>query len=69
MRNIQKAIDETSHTDIIDVYGNLLLQGSRNHLRAFVGKIEDEGEVYDAQVLLQSEVDDIVDSPIERGSN
>jgi len=68
MHDIQKAIDETSHTDIIDVYENLL-KGSRNHLRAFVGKIEDEGEVYDAQIILQSEVDDIVDSPIERGSN
>ena len=68
MRDIQEAIDETTHTDIIDVYENLL-KGSRNHLRAFVGKIEDEGDVYDAQVLLQSEVDDIVDSPIERSSN
>ena len=68
MHDIQKAIDETSHSDIIDVYENLL-KGSRNHLRAFVGKIEDEGEVYEAQVLLQSEVDDIVDSPIERSSN
>ena len=68
MQDIQEAIDETSHTDIIDVYENLL-KGSRNHLRAFVGKIEDEGAVYKAQVLTQDEVDDIVDSSIERGSN
>ena len=68
MQDIQEAIDETSHTDIIDVYENLL-KGSRNHLRAFVGKIEDEGAVYEAQILLQSEVDEIVDSSIERGSN
>lgn len=66
MRDIQEAIDEASHADIIRVYENLL-KGSRNHLRAFVGKIEDEGLVYEAQVLTQEEVDEIVDSPIERG--
>ena len=68
MRDIQEAIDEADHMDIINVYENLL-KGSRNHLRAFVGKIEDEGIVYEALVLTQEEVDAIVDSPIERGSN
>ena len=68
MQDIQEAIDEANHADIINVYENLL-KGSRNHLRAFVGKIEDEGAVYKAQVLTQDEVDDIVDSSIERGSN
>ncbi len=66
MRDIQQAIDEADHNDIINVYNNLL-KGSRNHLRAFVGKIEDEGIVYQAQVLSQDEVDEIVDSPVERG--
>nr|WP_305906903.1 DUF2202 domain-containing protein [Methylomarinum sp. Ch1-1]MDP4519614.1 DUF2202 domain-containing protein [Methylomarinum sp. Ch1-1] len=66
MRDIQEAIDAAEHADIIRVYENLL-KGSRNHLRAFVGKIEDEGLVYEAQVLTQDEVDEIVDSPIERG--
>lgn len=66
MRDIQEAIDEADHADIIRVYEDLL-KGSRNHLRAFVGKIEDEGLVYEAQVLTQEEVDEIVDSPIERG--
>ncbi len=67
MRDIQEAIDEAEKADIIRVYENLL-KGSRNHLRAFVGKIEDEGVVYEAQVLTQEEVDEIVDSPMERGS-
>ncbi|MGR9116775.1 MAG: DUF2202 domain-containing protein [Gammaproteobacteria bacterium] len=66
IRDIQKAIDETEHKDIVSVYENLL-KGSRNHLRAFVGKIENEGIVYKAQVLTQEEVDEIVDSPMERG--
>lgn len=67
MRDIQEAIDEAEKADIIRVYENLL-KGSRNHLRAFVGKIEDEGLVYEAQVLTQEEVDEIVDSPMERGA-
>lgn len=66
MRDIQEAIDMMEHEDIIAVYENLL-KGSRNHLRVFVGKIEDEGLVYEAQVLPQEEVDEIVDSPVERG--
>lgn len=68
MQDIQEAIYEAEHEDIINVYEDLL-KGSRNHLRSFVGKIEDEGIVYEAQVLTQQEVDEIVDSPMERGSN
>ena len=43
------------------------MSGSRNHLRAYVGQIENLGVVYEAQYLSQDEVDAIVDSPIERG--
>jgi hypothetical protein len=43
------------------------MRGSRNHLRAFVGLIEDLGVVYEAQYLSQQDVDEIVDSPLERG--
>jgi len=43
------------------------IKGSRNHLRSFVGKIEEQGVVYEAQLLTQEEVDAIVDSPVERG--
>lgn len=59
IRDIQVAIDEASHSDIINVYENLL-KGSRNHLQAFVGKIEAKGVDYKAQVLTQEEVDEIV---------
>ena len=65
MRDIQLAIDNAAHADIIQTYENLL-RGSRNHLRAFVRTIESLGVVYEAQVLPQSEVDAIVDSPVER---
>jgi len=65
MRDIQDWIDLTTHGDIQSTYESLLC-GSRNHLRAFVGMIEDQGVVYEAQVLSQDEVDAIVNSPIER---
>jgi hypothetical protein len=68
MRDIQAAIDNSSHADITRTYENLL-RGSRNHLRAFVRTIENLGVVYEAQVLPQSDVDSIVDSPIERGAS
>jgi hypothetical protein len=66
MVDLQRAIDETDNTDIRQLYENLMT-GSRNHLRAYVGQIEDLGVVYEAQYLSQDEVDAIVDSPIERG--
>jgi hypothetical protein len=64
--DLYEAEATTSRDDILNVYANLM-RGSRNHLRAFVGKIEDRGVVYEAQVLTQEEVDAIVDSPMERG--
>lgn len=65
MEDIQLAIDVTNHQDIKDLYETLMC-GSRNHLRAYVGQIENRGDVYKAQVLSQEEVDAIVDSPMER---
>lgn len=65
MVDLKRAIEETDNEDIQQLYENLL-SGSRNHLRAFVGLIEDQGIVYEAQFLPQDEVDAIVDSPVER---
>jgi len=66
MIDLQHAIDDTDNTDIQRLYENLM-SGSKNHLRAFVGQIENLGIVYEAQYLSQDEVDSIVDSPVERG--
>ncbi len=66
--DLQKAINLTDNTDIQNVYGNLL-RGSRNHLRAFVRRLESMGIVYEASILEQSVADTIVNSPIERGSS
>jgi len=67
MIDLQEAIDASDNADIRQLYENLM-SGSRNHLRAFVGQIEDLGIVYEAQYLSQEEVDAIVDFPVERGS-
>ena len=66
--DLQKAIELTDNADIKNIYGNLL-RGSRNHLRAFVRRLESMGIVYEASVLEQSVADAIVNSPTERGSS
>ena len=67
MIDLQHAIDATDNDDIRRLYENLM-RGSRNHLRAYVGQIENLGIVYEAQYLTQEEVDAIVDSPVERAT-
>ena len=66
--DIQKNIVLTDNPDIQNIYENLL-RGSRNHLRAFVSKLEAMGVVYEALVLNQATADAIVNSPVERGSS
>lgn len=64
--DLQEAIATSTHPDLIRVYENLM-RGSRNHLRAFVRQIENLGVPYEAQEMDQSEVDMILDQPLERG--
>ena len=66
MIDLQAAIDATDNGDIRQLYENLM-RGSRNHLRAYVTRIESLGIIYEAQYLTQEQVDEIVDSPVERG--
>lgn len=66
IEDLQQAIEASTHDDVISAYENLM-RGSRNHLRAFVGQIENLGIVYEAQLMDQDEVDEIVDSATERG--
>ncbi len=70
MLDLQDAIDEamdgTNQLAVIQTYTNLLC-GSRNHLRAFVGQYESTtGTDYVAQVLDQTSVDTLADSPQEQ---
>ncbi|MBE9549130.1 MAG: DUF2202 domain-containing protein [Proteobacteria bacterium] len=65
IQDLIDAIAESDHTDVIQAYENLL-QGSRNHLRAFVRNIESRGLIYEAQYMDQDQVDEILDNPMER---
>jgi hypothetical protein len=64
--DLQDAIGRTTHENIRDVYENLMC-GSRNHLRAFVGQIGLNGGDYAPAVLDETEFDEIVGSPMEKG--
>jgi hypothetical protein len=48
------------------VYDNLL-RGSRNHLRAFMKVLVQQGGSYVPQYISQAEFDAIVNSPVETG--
>ena len=66
MHDIKAAIDRSQKGDIDAVYESLLC-GSRNHLRSFAQNIEAmTGQSYIAQVLDQNEVDEILESPMEK---
>ena len=64
--DLQEILSETGKPDIIQVCENLM-KGSRNHLRAFVGEIELQGGTYELEYLTQEQVDEIVNSPREKG--
>ena len=57
--DLKKLIAETSNTDIITVYSNLL-KGSENHLRAFVRTLKIRGIVYTPQILSSSNFNTII---------
>lgn len=67
MEDIARAISETDERPIILVYSNLL-DGSENHLRAFVEVIEAQGLVYEAQVLDSDEVEYILNADSDSGN-
>jgi hypothetical protein len=65
MQDLNEMIAATDKTDLTSLYESLHC-GSRNHLRAYVRQIESLGVVYSAQVLSQEDVDQIIDTPMER---
>ena len=58
---------KVDNADIQMVYDNLA-KGSRNHLRAFVRNLSQQGVTYEPKFLDQDEYEDIVNSDIERGN-
>ncbi len=59
IEDLQNAIAEAENENLISIYTSLM-NGSENHLRAFVRRIELYGETYTAQHLPQEEVDAIL---------
>jgi hypothetical protein len=57
--DLEQHIAEVTHEDVKQVYENLL-NGSKNHLRAFVGTLGRYGETYEPVYLDQATFDQIV---------
>ncbi len=64
--DLEKAIKETKHNDIKDVYG-MLMRGSENHMRAFNNQIKQNGGYYKAQYISQKRLDEILSKTNGRG--
>ncbi len=66
IKDLKELLEATDNEDIQLVYQNLM-KGSRNHLRAFGSRLKNLGISYQAQFLSQEEVNEIINSPWERG--
>jgi hypothetical protein len=64
--DLKEFIQVADNVDIKTVYQNLM-KGSRNHLRAFVSQLAASNEIYEGTYLTQEEIEEIVNSPMERG--
>jgi hypothetical protein len=67
MRDIVAQMAGIDNTDILMVYDNLL-RGSRNHLRAYMKVLTQQGGSYVPQYISQAEFDAIVQSAVETGN-
>ena len=59
MIDIQEAIDVTTHVDVVNAYQHLL-EGSKDHLRAFVRALEAQGVIYTPLLISQEFFDAIM---------
>lgn len=59
IRDLNNALDETDNAAIIQMYTSLL-NGSYNHIRAFVKQLNAKGETYEAQILTAEELETIL---------
>jgi len=65
--DLEERLAQTTQPDIVQVYQNLM-DGSRNHLRAFVSVLEQQtGETYQPQYLSQAVFDEILSEQNGRG--
>jgi hypothetical protein len=64
--DLQQALVYIDNQDIRLVYQNLL-KGSRNHMRSFYRQIALQSSSYQAQYITSDELEEIIDSEMERG--
>lgn len=64
--DLKEFIKAADNVDIKTVYQNLM-KGSRNHLRSFVSQLSAYGDSYEGTYLSSEEIEEIIDSPMERG--
>jgi len=57
--DLKNYIEQTDKPDLKRVYGNLL-EGSKNHLRAFVKELNKQGITYEPFYISQEEFDEII---------
>ncbi len=65
IRDLELFITETTNEDIIKVY-EFLNCGSRNHMRAFISKLNDLGVTYTPQFITQEQFDSIINGDKEK---
>jgi len=65
--DLEVCLGDVDNTDIDLVFTNLS-KGSRNHMRAFYGHLDNQGFTYAPQYITQAYFDDIVNSPWETGN-
>jgi hypothetical protein len=64
--DLKEFIQAADNVDIQTVYQNLM-KGSRNHMRAFLRQLSAHGVMYEGTYLAPEVIEEIVDSPMERG--
>ncbi len=66
IQDLLDMMERTDNEDLMTAYQNLV-KGSRNHMRAFGGLLQDNGVTYTPQYITQLLFDEIMSSPKERG--
>lgn len=67
--DLEKQINLVVDNEDIKLVYNNLLRGSRNHLRAFVRNINNQGETYEPQYMKVDAYEEIIKTDMERGGN
>ena len=66
IQDLEVRLERTDNEDVRTVFQNLQ-KGSRNHLRAFAGLLEQSGMPYEPQYISIDAFELVVGSPVERG--